>query len=167
MFLKNIHKILFYSGGLFIFFALFSGSIGSFIFDKLADNAADKYVIRKSSVDSMDAKIDNAFYLVKQLDLKIEKLKTFFSQDKPDESKYQRTENHIVKTSLYDTISSVFRVIFIVIFYIAGFFLILTGIILKLVNRNLTLRNRIEKLENVVFRNNNLSSDLLIIENAD
>ena len=160
--LKNTYKILFASGSLFLFLALFSGSIGNFIFTRLADNAAEKYVIKRSTIDSMDAKVDNALYLVKQLELKIEKLKTFFSSDKPDESKFQRTENHIVRSSVFDAISSVFRIIFIMMFYVISFFLILAGVIVKLINRNISLRRRIEKLEQAVFKN-----DLLILENAD
>ena len=96
------------------------------------------------------------------MDLKIEKLKTFFSADKPDETKFQKTENHYVRTSVFDTLSSDFRIIFIILFYFIGSFLLLAGIIMKLADRNLSLRRRVEKLENAVFKN-----DLLIIENAD
>ncbi len=122
------------------------------------NNATEKYIVKRSSIDSIDAKIDNSLYLVKQLELKIEKLKTFFSSDKPDESNYRRTENHIVRTSVYDTISSVFRIIFIMIFYFIGIFLLLTGVIFKLMTRNASLKKRIENLEHAVFRKDILTS---------
>ncbi|CAN5595321.1 hypothetical protein BH10BAC5_BH10BAC5_28060 [soil metagenome] len=151
--MKTTYKLFIYSGCLFLFFALFSGSLGKFIFTGLADNAADKYILKRSVVDSMDAKIDNALYIIKQIELKVEKLKTFFSSEKPDETKFQKTENHILRSSIFDTISYMFRIIFIVVFYITGFFLLLTGLVVKLVDRNVSLRKRIESLEKAVFRN--------------
>ena len=145
--MKNLYQILYGIAALLLIIVLLGGSLTKPVFNSYSVRTLESAGVKKSSIDSIDSKIDDLSYGMKKIELQIEKIKNIFSDKNIDESKYQRVKNEVFARNIYNPINEL-----LVVFYRIGFFFIsmivfLTAVILQLVYRSRDLRRRVEKLE--------------------
>jgi len=101
-------------------------------------------------MDSLDSRIDDMLFAVKEVQLQIDKLKNIFSDKEIDETKYQRVKNEVFVKNIYSPLNEL-----VIVFYRIGFFflsiiILLLAVIFHIMYRSIDLRRRIEKLEKAI-----------------
>lgn len=145
--MKNLYQILYGVAGLLLLLVVLGGSVTKPVFNNYSVKTLESAGVKRTSMDSIDSRIDDMLYNVKKVQLQIEKIKNIFSSDQIDESKYQRTKSEVFVKNIYNPLNEL-----VIVFYRIGFFfisiiLLLTAVIFQLIYRSRDLRRRVEKLE--------------------
>ncbi len=145
--MKNLYQLLYGIAGLMLLIVILGGSLTKPIFNNFSTRTMATAGIRKSSIDSLDGRIDDMLHTVKKVQLQIEKIKNIFSSDQIDESKFQRTKSEVFAKNIYNPVNEL-----LIAFYRIGYFFIsvivlLSAVIFQLIYRSTDLRRRVEKLE--------------------
>ena len=146
--MKNLYQILYGIAGLLLILVILGGSVTRSVFNNYSVKTLESAGVKRTSMDSIDSRIDDMLYNVKKVQLQIEKIKNIFSSDQIDESKYQRTKSEVFVKNIYSPLNEL-----LIVFYRIGFFFIsliflLTAVIFQLIYRSRDLRRRVENLEN-------------------
>ena len=152
--MKITYIILYLLSGAIFLFALLGSDLTKPVFDNISEKTLEAAGFKKSYVQSVDNKIDELVYKSKQIELQIEKIKSFFSSDKPDESKYQKEKSEMLERSFYQPLINVFDLAYRIGFVIIAIMILFTAIIFHLSERSVSLRKRIRRLEETVYANN-------------
>src|SRR5436853_5870001 len=99
--MKDLHKALYIFGIVLFLMMLRGGSHTKLVFKNMAERNLDHTIIRKSSIDSLDDRIDETLYKVTKIQLQIDKIKNIFSSDNIDESKYQKEKHVVFQNNIY------------------------------------------------------------------
>ena len=149
--MKIVYNVFYIFALILLFVALMGGSMTKSVFDSISEETLEFAGINKADIDSADDRIDDVFYSAKKVELQIEKLKNLFSQDKIDESKYQRVKNNFIYKTFYQPLVIMFNYVYRIFFCVAAVFFFLFGVVSHLIYRNLDLRRRVKELELIVF----------------
>ena len=149
--MKIVYNVFYIFALILLFVALMGGSMTKSVFDSISEETLEFAGINKADIDSADDRIDDVFYSAKKVELQIEKLKNLFSQDKIDESKYQRVKNNFIYKTFYQPLVIMFNHVYRIFFCVAAVFFFLFGVVSHLIYRNLDLRRRVKELERIVF----------------
>jgi hypothetical protein len=150
--MKNLYIFSYILSAMVFIIVIFGGSVSEPLFSNISAKTLTAAGVDKSSIDSADSKIDNMIYSVKRFERKIEKVKKFFSEDKVDESKYKKKKNKILLKTIYNPLIEILNYIYRFGFLLTSCLFLLVGMIFNLVYRNLELRRRVKRLEEVVYR---------------
>lgn len=137
-----------------VFIALMGGSMTKPIFTSISEETLEFAGIKRAYIESADDKIDEVFYSAKKVELQIEKLKNLFSQDKIDESKYQKEKNYFIYGTFYMPLIEMFNYVYRIFFIVAAAFFFLFGVLSHIIYKNMDLRRRVRELERIVLGNN-------------
>lgn len=148
--MKNLYQILYGIAALLLVIVLLGGSLTKPVFNNYSVKTLEEAGVKKSSMDSLDSRIDDMLFAVKKVQLQIDKLKNIFSDKVVDENKYQRVKNEVFVKNIYSPLNEL-----VIVFYRTGFFFLsviifLIAVILHLSYRGLDLRRRIDKLEKAI-----------------
>ncbi len=149
--MKNFYQILYGVSGLLFLVVILGGSVTKPIFNNYSVKTLETAGVKRSSMDSIDSRIDDMLYGVKKIQLQIDKLKNIFSDSQIDEAKYQRVKNEVFVKNIYSPLNEL-----VIVFYRIGFFFLsiitlLIAVIVHLSYRNNDMRRRIEKLESAMI----------------
>lgn len=151
--MKTTYRILYWtSAGLFIL-VLLGGTLTKPVFNNFSTRTLDAAGIKKSSIDSIDSRIDDVFYAVNKIQMQIDKLKNIFSDKEIDESKYQRTQNEMIARNIYRPMNEVIIISYRIGLFFVSVILLMGGIIAHLIYRGTDLRRRVTSLEEWVQSN--------------
>ena len=151
--MKTIYIILYILSGTLFLTALLGSSLTKPMFDLISEKTIEFSGFKKSYLQSVDDKIDDLIYKSKQLELQIEKLKKFFSNEKIDESKYQREDSNVLERSFYDPLIIMFNYIFRTGFVFISLIILCFAVIFHIGYRSFDLRRRVRRLEEIVAAN--------------
>ena len=118
--MKDFHKALYIFSIVLFVTVLLGGSLTKPIFKSVAERNLDRTMIRKSSIDSLDDRIDETLYKVTKIQLQIDKIKNIFSGDDLDESKYQKEKHLVFQNNIYNPLLEV------LIFFYRGILLVIS-----------------------------------------
>jgi predicted PurR-regulated permease PerM len=149
--MKTVYQVLYGISAIVFIIVLLGGSLSKPMFNSLSTKTLDKAGIKKSSVDSIDSRIDDIFYNVNKVQLQIEKLKNLFSDKQIDESKYQRVQNEMIARNIYSPINEVLIIAYRIGLFFISVILFLCGLIFHLAFRSMDLRRRLTRLEEIVY----------------
>lgn len=149
--MKFIYIILYASSGILILFAVLGSNLTKPFFTNVSEKMLDHAGFRKSYVQAVDNKIDDLIYQSKQIELQIEKIKNFFSNDKIDESKYSRQKSEILENSIYKPMVEMFNTVIRISFVFTALLVLMCAVIFHLIYRGSVLRDRIRRLEEIVY----------------
>lgn len=149
--MKNFYQILYGVAGLLFLIVILGGSVTKPVFNNYSVKTLETAGVKKSSMDSIDTRIDDMLYGVKKVQMQIDKLKNLFSDSQIDETKYQRVKNEVFVKNIYNPLNEL-----VIVFYRIGFFflsiiILLLAVIFHLSYRSNDLRKRIEKLESALY----------------
>lgn len=145
--MKNLYQILYGVAGLLFLLVILGGSLTKPVFNNYSVKTLESAGVKKSSMDSIDSRIDDMLYNVKKVQLQIEKIKNIFSSEEIDESKYQRTKSEVFVKNIYNPLNEMLMVFYRIGFFFVSIILLLSAIIVQLLYRSSDLRRRVEKLE--------------------
>ena len=152
--MKITYILLYLLSGAIFLFALLGSNLTKPVFDKISERTIESTGFKKSYIESVDDKIDELVYKSKQIELQIEKIKSFFSTDKIDESKYQKEKSQMLEKSFYAPLINMFDFAYRIGFFFISLIILSFAIIFHLSERSLSLRKRIRKLEEIVYAKN-------------
>ena len=152
--MKIAYNIFYIFALILVFVALLGGSMTKPIFNSISEETLEFAGIKRSYIESADDKIDEVFYSAKKVELQIEKLKNLFSQDKIDESKYQKEKNYFIFGTFYKPLIEMFNYVYRIFFIVGAVFFFLFGVISHIIYRNMDLRRRVRELERIILGNN-------------
>lgn len=145
--MKNLYQILYGVAGLLFLLVILGGSLTKPVFNNYSVKTLESAGVKKSSMDSIDSRIDDMLHNVKKVQLQIEKIKNIFSSEEIDESKYQRTKSEVFVKNIYNPLNEMLMVFYRIGFFFVSIILLLSAIIVQLLYRSSDLRRRVEKLE--------------------
>lgn len=148
--MKNLYQILYGIAALLLVIVLLGGSLTKPVFNNYSVKTLEEAGVKKSSMDSLDSRIDDMLFAVKKVQLQIDKLKNIFSDKEVDENKYQRVKNEVFVKNIYSPLNEL-----VIVFYRIGFFflsiiILLLAVIFHIMYRSIDLRRRIDKLEKAI-----------------
>ena len=149
--MKVTYTILYFLSGLIFFIALLGSSLFKPMFDSIAERTLEASGYKKSYLESVDNKIDELVYKSKQIELQIEKIKKFFSDEKVDESKYQKEKGEMLEKTFYNPLVNMFNYIYRIGFIFISLIVLSFGVIFHLGYRSFDLRRRVRRLEEKVL----------------
>lgn len=152
--MKIVYNVFYILAVLLLFLALMGGSLTKPIFDSISEETLEFAGIKRANIDSADDKIDEVFYSAKKVEYQIEKLKNLFSQDKVDESKYQKVKNKFIYNTFYTPLIEMFNYVYRIFFFFTAVFFFMFGIVSHIIYRNIDLRRRVRELERIVLAEN-------------
>jgi regulator of replication initiation timing len=157
--MKNAYQILYGMSVVLLFMVILGGSLTKPVFNNFSTRTLETAGVQKSSIDSIDSKIDNMLYAVNRIQLQIEKLKNIFGDKEIDANKYQKVKNEMFARNIYNPLNEL-----VIVFYRIGFFfvsviLFMAGVIFHLAYRSTDLRRRVSKLEKAMEQNQIIASD--------
>ncbi len=148
--MKNAYKSLYIASAIIFLIVILGGSVTKPVFNGFSESSLNTIGIKKSSVDSVDNSIDEMLYKVNRVNLKIEKLKNLFSDEKIDEEKYNKVKNGIIFRNVYTPVVEVLNTTYRIVFFIISVVVLFSAVILHLIFRNTDLKRRIAVLEEKV-----------------
>lgn len=152
--MKFTYILLYAVSGILIMFALLGSNLTKPFFTSVSEKMLDRTGFKKSYVQSVDSKIDDLIYQTKQIELQIEKIKNFFSAEKTDESKYGRQKSEMLENSIYKPMVELFNTVIRTGFVFTALFILMCAVIIHLIYRGRVLRDRIMRLEEIVYTGN-------------
>ncbi|MBL8007370.1 MAG: hypothetical protein JNJ56_07550 [Ignavibacteria bacterium] len=152
--MKFTYILLYAASGILFMFALLGSNLTKPFFTSVSEKMLDYTGFKKSYVQSVDNKIDDLIYQSKQIELQIEKIKNFFSTDKIDENKYARQKSEMLENSIYKPMVELFNTVIRISFIFTAFFVLMCAVIFHLIYRGYVLRDRIRRLEEIVYAGN-------------
>lgn len=148
--MKNLYQILYGIAALLLVIVLLGGSLTKPVFNNYSVKTLEEDGVKKSSMDSLDSRIDDMLFAVKKVQLQIDKLKNIFSDKEVDENKYQRVKNEVFVKNIYSPLNELVIVFYRTVFFFLSVIIFLIAVILHLSYRGLDLRIRIDKLEKAI-----------------
>lgn len=148
--MKNLYQILYGIAALLLVIVLLGGSLTKPVFNNYSVKTLEEAGVKKSSMDSLDSRIDDMLFAVKKVQLQIDKLKNIFSDKEVDENKYQRVKNEVFVKNIYSPLNELVIVFYRTVFFFLSVIIFLIAVILHLSYRGLDLRIRIDKLEKAI-----------------
>ena len=152
--MKIAYNVFYIFTIMLVFIALMGGSMTKPLFNSISEETLEFAGIKRAHIDAADDKIDEVFYSAKKVELQIEKLKNLFSQDKIDESKYQKEKNYFIFGTFYKPLIEMLNYVYRIFFIFAAIFFFLFGVISHIIYRNMDLRRRVRELERIILGNN-------------
>lgn len=152
--MKIIYIFLYSLSGLMFLTALLGSSLTEPLFNGVSQRTMEAAGFKKSYFQTADDKIDDLVYKSKQIELQIEKIKNFFSQDKIDESKYIKEKTFLLEKTFYNPLIAMFNTAFRICLVFLSFLILSFAVIFHLVYRGSELRNRVRKLEELILTKN-------------
>jgi hypothetical protein len=149
--MKITYTLLYTLSFLIFFSAVFGNSLTKPMFDSVSEKTLELAGFNKSYLESADDKIDELIYKSKQIELQIEKIKKFFSSDKPDENKYQKEKGQMLEKTFYNPLIMMFNYIYRIGFVLIAFITLSFAVIFHLGYRSYELRRRVKRLEEMVL----------------
>jgi regulator of replication initiation timing len=149
--MKITYIILYLLSGAVFMFAYLGSNITKPYFDSISEKVIESSGFKKSYIQSVDDKIDELVYKSKQIELQIEKIKSFFSSDQIDENKYKKEKSEMLQKTFYDPLVNLFDLVFRIAFIFISVLIFFAAIVFHLAERSLSLRKRIRKLEEIVY----------------
>lgn len=155
--MKNAYKSLYFASAIIFLIVILGGSVTKPVFNGFSEKSLNTIGIKKSSVDSVDNSIDEMLYKVNRINLKIEKLKNLFSDEKIDEEKYSKVKNEIIFRNVYTPVIEVLNTTYRIVFFIISVVVLFSAVILQLIYRGTDLKRRVafleEKVNQLVVKN--------------
>ncbi len=145
------YKIFYFLSGIVFLISVLGSTLFKPMFDSISESTMEFSGMKKSYFQSADDKIDDLIYKSKQIEFQIEKLKKFFSNDKVDESKYQKENSRMVEKTFYAPLISMLGYVYRIGFFFLSLIILLFAIIFHLVYKSMRLRSRVRKLEEIVL----------------
>src|SRR3990172_4991912 len=105
--MKKSYKSLYIASAIIFLIVILGGSVTKPVFNNFSESSLNTIGIKKSSVDSIDNSIDEMLYKVNRINLKIEKLKNLFSDEKVDKKKLKKVKNEIIFRNVYLPVNKV------------------------------------------------------------
>ena len=149
--MKITYIVLYSMSAILFITAMLGSSLTKGLFTAYSEKTLEYSGLKKNSIQSIDNKIDDLVYKSKQIELKIEKIKNLFSQEKIDESKYQRENSAMLQKNIYDPLVNMLNIVFRFSMLFASVLVLLFAVIFHLIYRGMDLRKRVRKLEAVVL----------------
>ncbi|MBV6477303.1 MAG: hypothetical protein HGGPFJEG_00041 [Ignavibacteria bacterium] len=149
--MKIFYIVLYCISALLFIVAMLGSSITKDLFDSYSEKTLEYSGLKKNSVQNIDNKIDDLIYKSKQIELKIERIKNFFSQEKIDESKYQRENTALLQKNIYDPLINMLNQIFRFAMMFVSVVFLMFAVIFHLAYRGIELRKRVYRLEAIVL----------------
>ncbi len=146
--MKNAYQIIYGTSILVFLLAILGGSVTKPVFHSFSHRTLETAGVKRSSIDSLDSRIDEMVYTVARVQLQIEKLRNLFSDKETDESKYQKQKNEVFSKNIYNPVTELLIIFYRILFFCIGVFMFLTGVIIQLIYRGTELRYRVTALEN-------------------
>lgn len=150
--MKKLYMILYIVGGALMITAILGGNLSKFIFKTISQKTLDQAGIKKQSVDSLDNTIDEILYFVNNAKLKIENLKEFFGGLKLE--KYKKQKNQLIYTNIYNPALEILSTFYRFATIFISLSIILIAVIIQVIYRNIHLRRRVEKMEEILKKQN-------------
>ncbi len=149
--MKIAYIFLYWLSIILFFIAVLGNSLTKPLFDSISEKTLGYSGFNKSYLESADDKIDELIYQSKQIELQIEKIKKFFSTDKPDENKYQKEKGQMLEKTFYNPLVTIFNYIYRIGFILIAFITLSFAVIFHLGYRSFELRRRVRRLEEIVL----------------
>lgn len=145
--MKNLYYVTLIIGILFVLLALGGGTIFKAPMTSLSQYSLEKSGVKIGYVNQVDDKIDDVLYQVKKVQYQIDKIKTLFSENKPDESNYKRVQNKIIESTVYNPLLEVTSFFVRVFFFLTGCMMLMLAVIIYLIRKFNGLFKRVKHLE--------------------
>ncbi|RPI16146.1 MAG: hypothetical protein EHM58_12565 [Ignavibacteriae bacterium] len=149
--MKALYITLYTTALILLIIVLLGGSISEPVFDSLSSRTLHKAGVKKEAIDSIDSRIDEAFFQVKKMEYQVEKFKSFITGKQLNESDFQRESNAVFGRNIYNPLISMLNYIYRFVFFLLSLMLLLAGAITHVVYRNMELRRRVNNLEKAVY----------------
>lgn len=145
--MKDFHKALYIFSIVLFLTVILGGTLTKPVFKSIAERNLDRTMIRKSSIDSLDDRIDETLYKVTKIQLQIDKIKNIFSSDEIDESKYQKEKHLVFQNNIYNPLLEVLIFFYRGILLVISLFTLMSAVILHMKNNTNSIRNKLKNLE--------------------
>ena len=145
--MNEIHKALYILSCILFLSAVLGGTLMKPVFRGIAERNLDRTVLRRSSIDSLDDKVDETFYKVTKIQMQVDKIKNIFSSDNLDESKYQKEKHEIFQKNIYNPLLEILIFVYRAIFFTASILIFMSGVIMHMRSRNNRVRYKLKRLE--------------------
>ena len=129
---------------------ILGGSITKPVLRNIAENNLEHTIIMKSSVDSLDARIDDIYYKVAKIQFQIDRIKNIFSSETTDENKYQKEKHEVFMNNVYNPLLEILIFIYRGIFFLVSILVFMAAVIIHLRSNSIELRRRRKKLEDKI-----------------
>lgn len=151
--MKAAYIISYLLSGIIFLTAVLGSNLTKPLFESASEKTLETAGFKKSYFQTIDEKIDDLIYKSKQVEYQIERLKSLFSSDKVDESKYQKEQSRMVERTLYSPLIGMFNFIYRIIFGFISIIFLSFAIVFHIGYRSFDLRKRVKILESIVFAN--------------
>lgn len=149
--MDSVYKALYIFGVALIIISIFGGSLFAFLFESLSKNSLEIAGVRKEYVTVADNKIDEIIFIEKRFEYRFEQLKSFFSDNKPDERDYQKEKNFIIRNTFYNPIVDIVELFYRLTSFGFAIMVILFGVVFHLLGKLFLYRDKINALELKVY----------------
>jgi hypothetical protein len=146
--MKNLYYAALVTGILLVLFALGGGTIFKSPVTSLSQYSLEKSGVKIGYVNQVDDKIDDILYQVKRIQYQVDRVKSFFSENKPDESNYKREQNKIIESTVYTPLVDVTSFFIRVFFFLTGCMMLMLAVIIYLIRKFNGLFKRVRHMEN-------------------
>lgn len=144
-------KTLYYStlliGCIFLLLAFGGGTVFKGIITNVSEYSLKKSGVQVEYVHQVDSKIDDILYQVKKVQYQVDRVRSFFSENKPDESQYRREQNKIIETTVYNPLLDVTSFFVRVFLFLLGCMTLMMAFIIYLMRKFRGLFRRVRHLE--------------------
>lgn len=145
--MKNLFYITLITGCAFVLFALGGGSVFKGIITPVSEYALKKSGVQVEYIHQVDSKIDDILFQVKKIQYQVDRVKSFFSENKPDESQYKREQNKIIETTVYSPLVDVTSFFVRVFLFLTGCMILMLSVIIYIIRKFRGLFKRVRHLE--------------------
>ncbi|KXK02413.1 MAG: hypothetical protein UZ04_CHB001001706 [Chlorobi bacterium OLB4] len=149
--MNSVYKALYIFGVALIIISIFGGSLFAFLFESLSKNSLEIAGVREEYVTVADNKIDEIIFIEKRFEYRFEQLKSFFSDNKPDERDYQKEKNFIIRNTFYNPIVDIVELFYRLTSFGFAIMVILFGVVFHLLGKLFLYRDKINALELKVY----------------
>lgn len=145
--MKSAYQFLYIASAIVFIVVLLGGTVTKPVFNSFASKSLETIGIKKSSVDSLDNKIDDMVYSIDKLNFQLERFKKLFSDEKTDETVLKKERNEILLKNIYKPISEILITIYRLVFLLISVIMLFGAIITQVIYRGTELRMKVEFLE--------------------
>lgn len=149
--MKTLYLTFYFLSGIIFITAILGPTLFEPMYTAVSEKTLSLAGFKKEYFENADSRIDDLMFRAKQIELQIDKLKSFFSSDKIDESKYQKEKNEMLEKAFYRPLVSMLNYIFIVIAAFLSLITLCFAVIFNIGYRSFDLRRRVKRLEGMVL----------------
>lgn len=146
--MKNLYYITLAIGVLLVLLALGGGTIFKAPVTSISQYSLEKSGVKIGYVNQVDDKIDDILFQVKKIQYQVDRVKSFFSENKPDENNYKKVQNKIIESTVYTPLLEVTSFFVRVFFFLTGCMMLMLAVIIYLIRKFNGLFKRVRHLEN-------------------